>query len=85
MHRKKIDKLAKKLARKAGGSAHYLGYYKKALKRVERKLSEDKRQEYEAMAKDWTEKPLPPRLQQRYVHSHDSNRSGLTSCFAALV
>ena len=68
MHRKKIHKLATKLSRNTPGSLDYLKHYNKARKQIERKLSDDKRREYKAMAKEWSEKKLPPKMQRRYVH-----------------
>jgi hypothetical protein len=82
MHRKKIHKLATKLSQNAPGSLDYLKHYNKARKQVERKLTDDKRREYKAMAKEWSEKKLPPRMQQRYVHGNDSSRLEQSDFFA---
>lgn len=74
MHRKKIHKLAVKLSQTAPGTPGYLRSYNTARSQVEKKLTDNQRQTYKAMAKDWSEKKLPPRMQQRYVHGNDSGR-----------
>jgi hypothetical protein len=78
MHRKKINKLAAKISKNVPGSSDYLSSYNKARSQVEKKLTDDQRQKYKAMAKEWSEKKLPPRAQQRYVYSNDFNRLELT-------
>ena len=72
MNRKEISKLAIKLSQSKPGSPAYLQAYKKARNQVECKLTDNQRQRYKAMAKEWSEKKLPPRMQQRYVHGYDS-------------
>ena len=74
-HRKKIHKLALKLSKSLAGSPAYLASYKTARSQVESNLSDKRRQKYKALAKEWSEKNLPPKMQQRYVRSNDSNRS----------
>jgi hypothetical protein len=74
MHRKQIHKLATKLSQNTPGSPNYLGSYNKARNQVEKKLTENQRRKYKLMAKEWSEKKLPPRMQQRYVHGDDSSR-----------
>ena len=71
MNRKEISKLSVKLSQSKPGSSAYLQAYKKARSRVEQKLTDNQRQRYKAMAKEWSEKKLPPRMQQRYVHGND--------------
>lgn len=50
------------------GSDVYLRFYKRALSKVEANLTPADRQMYREKAKKWTEKRLPSRMQQRYVH-----------------
>lgn len=68
MHRREINHKAIQLSQHKSGSRPYLSAYKRAFATVEKKFSETQRQRYRAMAKYWTEKKLPPMLQQRYVH-----------------
>jgi hypothetical protein len=84
MHRSEIHELAVELSQSTPGSSQYLSAYKAARSQVERKFSESQRQKYKAMAKEWSNKKLPPRMQQRYVHMHsnDSRVLELTDCFA---
>jgi 2-polyprenyl-6-methoxyphenol hydroxylase-like FAD-dependent oxidoreductase len=71
MNREEISELSKKLSQGKAGSSAYLQAYKKARRQVEQKLTDNQRQRYKAMAKEWTEKKLPPSMQQRYVHGND--------------
>ena len=71
MNRKEISKLAINLSQSKPGSPMYLQAYKKARNQVEGKLTDNQRQRYKAMAKEWSEKKLPARMQQRYVHGND--------------
>jgi len=82
MHHKQIHKLALKLLQSVSGSPAYLKAYKRALGKVELKLSQSQKKKYMAMAKEWLEKPLPPKLQQWYVHGNHSSRLELTDSFA---
>jgi hypothetical protein len=84
MHRKEIHKLANKFSKNTPGSTLYLRSYNRARNQVERKLTENQRQRYKAMAKEWSEKKLPPRMQQRYARGIDSKRLELAD-FSALV
>lgn len=84
MERQKINKLAVKLSKDAPGSPEYLRCYNAARKKVEEKLTDEQRQNYRAMAKQWSEKKLPPMMQRRYVHGSDSSRLELTD-FSTLV
>jgi len=79
----KIAKLAAELSKSPPGSASFLHAYKPARTQVDKKLSKRMWRKYEAMAKEWTEKRLPPRMQQRYVYGNDSCR--LEANFFALV
>jgi hypothetical protein len=74
MNRRKLHKLTLKLSQSPAGSARYLGCYGRARRQFERNLSEDLRQKYKAMAKEWGKKKLPRKIQQRYVHGNDSSR-----------
>jgi len=82
MHCEQIYKLALKLSQSASGLPAYLKAYKRALGKVELKLSQSQKKKYMAMAKEWLEKLLPPKLQQWYVHGSHSSRLELTDSFA---
>lgn len=71
LHRQQINNLAIKLSKNAAGSQSYMAYYSKARNEVEKTLTDNQRQLYKAMAKQWTERVLPPDVQQRYVHGND--------------
>ena len=79
-----IDKLACELSGDKPGSLLYLQNYKKASRQIEEGLSDDERQKYMAMSKEWSEQAPPPRIQQRYAHGNDSSRLELTG-FSTLV
>jgi hypothetical protein len=69
MHHRKINKVAVKLSKDMPGSSGYLCNYQKARRQVEAKLTDNQRKKYRSMAKEWSEKRLPPKMQQRYAHS----------------
>ena len=73
MHHEQITKLAAKLSNSAPGSAAFLSAYKRACSKVEKMLPKSLLQRYHVMAKEWLEKPLPPRMQQRYAYKTDSS------------
>lgn len=75
MHREEVHDLATTLAEKSGGSQLYIANYKRARAEFSGRLTETQREQYTAMAKEWTEKGLPMDMKQRYVH--DSDSSGL--------
>jgi len=81
MHPKKISKLAQELSNSPPGSLDYLSAYKRALTQVEGELSQRQQQKYQAMAKEWSKKKLPPRMQQRYLHLNDSHSLELANFF----
>ena len=81
MHRKQIHKLVLKLSQSTSGLPAYLKAYKRALGKVELKLSQSQKKKYMVMAKEWLEKPLPLKLQQWYVHGNHSSRLELTDSF----
>jgi hypothetical protein len=68
MQHNKIHKLAVELSQNKPGLPSYLCSYNTVCKQVERKLMENQCQSYKAMAKEWLETKLPPRMQQWYVH-----------------
>ena len=72
---KKIHKLALKLSKDLAGSPTYLASYKTARSQVEKNLSDKQRQKYKVLAKEWSEKGLPPTMRQRYVCSNGSSGS----------
>ena len=78
MHRQEIIDKAVGLSESRAGSASFLKRYKEARALVEKEFPEGQRQKYKAMAKEWSEKPLPSQLQQEYVHRNNSSRLYLT-------
>ena len=60
----RINDLAVKLSKDKPGSRRYLGVYKKALSRLEKKLTEEDRRKYRETAKKWSEGKLPRNMQQ---------------------
>jgi hypothetical protein len=72
MRRKEIHKLAVKLSKHPAGSPRYLSSYKLARTKVEKKLTDDQRRKYKAMAKEWSERKLPRKVQHRYVRGNYS-------------
>lgn len=78
MCHQEIHVLAVKLSKNVPGSLPYLRFYNRARSQVEKGLTDDVRQKYKAMAKEWSEAQLPPNMQQRYVHGNYSSRLGLT-------
>lgn len=73
MHREEVHNLALTLAGTSGGSPLYIANYKRARAEVSGRLTETQREQYIAMAKEWTEKGLPMDMKQRYVHGSDSS------------
>jgi hypothetical protein len=67
MHRKTISKMAVKLSNSPPGSVRYIKTYPGARRKVEKRLTENQRQKYKAMAKDWSEGNLPQKVQYRYA------------------
>jgi len=82
MHHEQIAKLAAKLSNSAPRSPAFLSAYKTARSKVSKTLPESLRHKYHVMAKEWSEKALPPRMQQRYAHETDSSGLELTYFFA---
>ena len=82
MHREQINKLAAKLSNSKPGSPAFLSAYKRARSKVEKTLPESLLQRYHVMAKEWSEKPLPPMMQQQYVYETDSSGWELIYFFA---
>jgi hypothetical protein len=79
VYREEINELAAELSDDAPGSPGYLRNYSRARSNFEQGLSEEERQRCKAMAKEWSESKLPPRMQQRYAHDNDSSRLLLTN------
>ena len=65
--RSDIYKLALELSEDKPGSIRYLCCYKRAYRQVAKELTDGERQKFLAMSKEWSEKPLPQVVQQRYV------------------
>ena len=70
MNRKKIHAMAAKISQEKPETLYYLSGYSRARKIIKRKFMKEERQKYHAMAKEWSAKKLPLRMQQRYVHSN---------------
>jgi len=79
-----IHKLAVELSQNTVGSSDYLSSYHTAHNQVEASLTDNECQKYNMMAKEWLEKKLPPKMQQRYAHVNGSSRLELAD-FSALV
>jgi len=60
MNQQRIHDLALELLESTPGSLHYLSGYSRARSQIEGKLTEEQRQKYRVMAKEWLEKKLPP-------------------------
>ena len=82
MHCKQISKLAAKLLNSAPGLSPFLSVYKRACSKVAKNLPKSLCQRYHMIAKEWSDKVLPPRIQQQYAHRTDSSRLELTYFFA---
>jgi hypothetical protein len=65
MNRQKIHKLAVEYSKNLLEAPHYFANYNRACREVEEKFTDDQREKYKAMAKEWTEIELPPNMQQR--------------------
>jgi hypothetical protein len=63
MHCEELHELATKLSQTTPGLLDFLKGYHEACKQVEQKLTDTKHQEYKVMAKEWSEKRLPPLIQ----------------------
>ena len=75
MNREEIYRLTCKLCpNDKPGSPAFLATYQMARVKFEGELSDEKRELYEAMAKEWSENKPPPEVQRRYVHSNYSSR-----------
>jgi len=83
MKSKEIAKLVAELSESPPGSAEFLCAYKPACTQIKNNLSRAEKEKYEAMAKEWTNNRLPPRMQERYVYDDNSRRLGAN--FFALV
>ena len=83
MHSNAIHQLAVK--RHKAGSPQYLCAYKKACRQIERKLSKNQRQKYQVMAKEWSEKKPPPKIQRRYVHRNGSRNPTWLISFTSMM
>lgn len=66
LHREEIDKAAVMLSGHPSGSGPYLQNYRRAFNEVEGEFTESERRKYRVMAKEWTERQPPPKMQQRY-------------------
>jgi len=80
MNQQRIHDLALELLESMPGSLHYLSGYSRAHSQIEGKLTEEQCQKYRMMAKEWSEKKLPPGMQKQYVHSNYSSKLGLADC-----
>jgi len=73
MHCQQLHELAKKNSQDVPGSKHYIACFSKARGEVEQQLTDRQRQKYKAMAKEWSEKELPPQMQKRYLYGNISS------------
>ena len=80
MHSNEIHQMA--VRQNIAGSPQYLCAYKKATGEIELKLSDNQRQKYHVMAKEWSEKKPPPKIQREYVHRNGSRRLDLADFFS---
>jgi hypothetical protein len=78
MHRQEIIDMAVRLSGSRAGTPLFLKSYKQARALIEKDFPDGQRQRYKAMAKEWSEKPLPSQLQQEYVHRNNSSLLYLT-------
>jgi len=85
MHGKKINKQAIKILKKVLGSSDYLSHYQKACGQIEAKLTDNQHQKYKVMAKEWSEKKLPPKMQRWYVGGDDFSRLELTDFSTSMM
>jgi hypothetical protein len=76
-----INDLAVKRLKSAPGTTAYLKEYKKARHDVGEELSETLQTKYKGMAQEWSERELPSRIKQRYVHGNDSSSFYLIDFF----
>jgi hypothetical protein len=74
MNGERIHELSVELSKDTPGPHGHLSKYHKARRQLERQLTDEQRQRYKAMAKEWSEKRLPPMMQRRYVHGNDCSR-----------
>jgi hypothetical protein len=72
MECERINELAATLTTDLPGSKGYLNKFSKACKQIKKNLTDDQRQIYMALAKEWTEKRLPLETQQRYARGNGS-------------
>ncbi|KAH9031104.1 hypothetical protein EDB85DRAFT_2146272 [Lactarius pseudohatsudake] len=70
VHRQELHTMTLSLSDSKGGSDKYLGCYRKALKIIEKGLSEETKDKYRAQAKKWTEEIPPPRQQRRMMQKY---------------
>ncbi len=80
----KINELAIELSQDVPGLKGYISNYNKACSQVEQNLTDNERQMYKAMLKEWSDKQLPPEMQQQYAHGNDSTRLKLAD-FSSLA
>jgi hypothetical protein len=73
-HDKKEDigKLAQEMSGAAPGSQGYIGALQDATTHFWKELSDQEKEEYEELARDWSENAPPNHIQARQVTSHRS-------------
>ena len=64
MNREKILDLAATRTDEPPGSQKFLSFYNRARHQLQEKLTDNERQKYMGMAKDWTEGHLPQEIKQ---------------------
>jgi len=67
-HREELHNMALELSGEKAGSPKYLSCYKKSLKIIKERLTDETRVKYRAEVKKWMEDMPPPQQQRWYVH-----------------
>jgi hypothetical protein len=80
----RINDVTATLTDELPGLSHFLEKFSTARKQVEESLTDDQRQIYRVLAKDWTANELPPEMKQWYAHGNGSSRLELAD-FSTLV
>ena len=79
-----IHQLALKLSGDVPGSRKYLASYSVACYRIEKKLSDQQRTKYKAMANKWLDKKLPQDMQHWYIYGNDASVQ-LTNFYTSMM
>ena len=75
MNQEKIHKLMSELCPNNNpGLNMFLANYQKAHRQFAEQLSPKECEQYETMAREWTENKPPPEVQRRYMYRNHSNQ-----------